>query len=140
MAILRDDSGRFVSGSFLQGANVIAGKISIIERNFPKVAGKALMKEFGIEKKEIIRVTPKDSGDLRSTIRVVGPEFSGSRITAYVTAGGSKAPYALFVHEDLHRKYRVGGPKYIERPLRESAPFMGARVARHLQMDEGVFA
>ena len=140
MPILRDDLGRFVSGSFLQGGDVIAHKISIIEKNFPIVAGKALMEELKIEKVEVIKNTPKDTGDLRSTIRVVGPEFSGKRITAYITAGGPKAPYALYVHENLHVRYRVGGPKYIERPLRESAPFMGARVAARIQMNEGVFS
>lgn len=96
--------------------------------------GQALKAETDIEVKECVRVCPEKTGRLRRTIRSEGPFREGKRIWCLVLAGGDGVDYALVVHEDLEAFHRVGGPKYIERPLKESAPSMASRVARRADL------
>jgi hypothetical protein len=51
-----------------------------------------------------------------------------------IVAGGPSAPYAIFVHEDLDAKHKVGQAKFLESWLLESRPNMTARVARRVKI------
>jgi hypothetical protein len=97
---------------------------------------RALMAEINeVETPECQRQTPVDTGALVSTVRTFGPEFRGNQVLAGTTAGGPEAPYAPIVHEDLEAFHRVGNAKFIERPYRESAPYLPARVAARMDMN-----
>lgn len=86
--------------------------------------------ETEIEATECKRRTPVDTGALRDSIHVVGPLQDGKTITTIIAAGGPSAPYAETVHEDLYAFHRVGGAKFIESVLRESARSILGRISR----------
>jgi len=112
----------------------IRRKIASLQRELPDEVGRAIRAEAEIEATECKRRTPVDTGNLRATIHVEGPftENDGSVSTAIV-AGGPAADYAIHVHEDLDAYHRVGQAKFIEAPLRESAPFLPGRIAARLR-------
>lgn len=111
-------------------------KLNNVKRNAMPRSGAALFFEMGIEQAEVIRRTPRDSGDLRSTVRRVGPEVTadGRSVAVWIVAGGPVAPYALIVHEDLEAYHAVGQAKYLESVIKESRSFIGARVARRIDI------
>lgn len=81
---------------------------------------------------EATRRTPVDTGHLVSTLR---PVVEGLTLTL-----GASADYALAVHEDLdpttgkpRKRYRVGGPKFIESPLREHSEAWVGQLTRALR-------
>jgi hypothetical protein len=102
------------------------------------VLADALMAELEIEKSEVLKLTPRDTGALRESIRIVGPEFKGNTVSAYIVAGDESVDYALYVHEDPDAYHPVGQWKYIEEPLMQSGPHLMARVARRIQAEGGL--
>jgi len=100
----------------------------------PQQFADALVEEGLIEVAECQAVTPVDTGNLRDGIHLEGPMQEGNRIYVLVATDPAQDDYALIVHEDLDAFHAVGGPKYIENPLRESAPYLADRVARRLNM------
>jgi hypothetical protein len=99
---------------------------------------KAMDAEMKIELREVVRRTPEDTGDLRNTERVEGPERDGNRIIASIVAGGGTVDYALIVHEDLEAFHRIGQAKYIESVLNESKRSMPARIAKRIDLKKVV--
>jgi hypothetical protein len=109
-------------------------KIQQLQRSMPDMIKAAMKQEAEIEATESKRRTPVDLGNLRASIHVEGPEIdSGGNVSAAIVAGGPAAPYALFVHEDLEAYHKVGQAKFIESTLKESAPFLPARIAKRLR-------
>lgn len=112
----------------------IRRKIASLQRELPNEIGRAVRAEAEIEATECKRRTPVDSGNLRATIHVEGPiNEPGNGISAAIVCGGPAAPYAVHVHENMDAYHRVGGAKFIEGPVRESAPFLPARIAKRLR-------
>lgn len=105
-----------------------------VAREFPARLGAALRQETEIEATECKRRTPVDLGTLRASIHVEGPTFRMRQVSCQIVAGGSGAPYAIYVHEDLEAHHDNGEAKFIERPLKESAPHMAERIARRLKL------
>jgi hypothetical protein len=111
-------------------------------RNLAKIKGNAVS-EFADALKEetLIEVqackdeTPVDTGDLRDGIHMEGPFFEGKKIFTLIATDPAQDDYALIVHEDLEAFHAVGGPKYIERPLAESAPYMPQRIAKRISIE-----
>lgn len=64
-------------------------------------------------------VTPVDTGTLKASIHVEGPEVRGNEATAKVATGGEASDYAIFVHEGTGR---MAASKFIERPLLSMLP------------------
>lgn len=103
-------------------------------------------------------LVPIESGKLESSIRVdkseltqgrsAGGQFtSGSVVEVKVSAGGDDLPYALAVHEnpsrydppswqgvDVQFKPAGRGPKFLERPLRDSERGMARRIADKVRL------
>jgi hypothetical protein len=104
-------------------------------KEFARAAYQVLQYE---ELPEIKKETPVDKGPLRASEKVTEPEVSGFRIRVGVVAGGPAAPYAYHVHEDPVALHPVGGWKFIERPLMEAAPHLGARIARRIDLNKVV--
>jgi hypothetical protein len=82
-----------------------------------------------------LRVTPKDTGTLRNSVKNYGVKGSGAVLVATIGAGGPAIPYALAVHEHpsghsprswrgkkkhkkIHWTLPGTGPKYLERPAK----------------------
>jgi hypothetical protein len=117
---------------FEDGANIY-GLTRQVERRMPGLIGPILVSIMTEElKRAIIPATPFQYGALRESEKVIGPFFERGLISAGVTAGDFDAPYAVFVHEDLDAHHKIGHAKFIEQPLRESAPFMTQRIAAKL--------
>jgi len=104
----------------------------------PKRVGEALFEEMGVELKEVVKRTPKASGDLRASEKRLGPFMDGSSIIVLIVAGGPDVPYAMIVHEDLDAIHPIGQAKYIESVLLESRSFIAARVARRINIADWV--
>lgn len=64
-------------------------------------------------------VTPVDTGTLKASIHVEGPEVRGNEATAKVSTGGEASEYAIYVHEGTGR---MAASKFIERPLLSMIP------------------
>lgn len=112
----------------------IRRKIASLQRELPTEVGRAIRVEAEIEATECKRRTPVDTGNLRASIHVEGPiNEPGGSISCAVVAGGPAAPYAIHVHENLEAHHPVGQAKFIEGPLRESAPFLPGRIAKRLR-------
>ena len=108
-----------VRGALEAQGKVVIGKL-----------GAALRMEGEIEMTESKRRVPVDTGTLRSSGNVQGPEFSGRFIEVTLGYGGAASAYAVQVHEDMQAFRRTGQPKYLESVVVESAPFMADRVAK----------
>jgi hypothetical protein len=102
----------------------------------PKVVGRAMRYETEIEATESKRRTPVDTSALRNTIRAIGPEFEGNRISTAIVAGDVSVTYAWIVHEDLEANHKVGQAKYIESTINESAPYMARRVSNRINVKD----
>jgi hypothetical protein len=112
----------------------IRAKIARLQRTLPDEVGRAIRVEAEIEATECKRRTPVDTGNLRASIHVEGPTTEpGGAVSCAIVAGGPAAPYAVHVHENMDAYHAVGQAKFIEEPLRESAPFLPARIAKRLR-------
>lgn len=111
-------------------------KIQHAIKHSPKVIERALRVEVNIEAKEAKQRTPVDTGALRASVHATEPEWEGTRVSAMIAAGGPAAPYALYVHEDLDAHHVVGQAKFIESVMFESAPFIAARVASRIDLND----
>jgi hypothetical protein len=112
-----------------------------IAKKFPDDVANALYAEAQIEVTEMKRRCPVDitedaphPGNLRASIHVERPERDGRTISVTV-ATGAQAPYAIYVHENPDAIHPVGEWKFMEGPIRESAPYMAQRIAARLKVD-----
>lgn len=128
------------------GISDMQRKLRGFGRKYPDEVGRALYLETEIEATEVKRRTPvwnPDNpvphghvpGSLRASIHVVGPIRVGDAVYTLIVAGGTAAPYALYVHEDLEAFHKTGQAKYIESVILESAPYILQRVARRVDLN-----
>lgn len=99
--------------------------------------------ETVVEAKECQNVCPYKTHTLQKSIHAVGPYLNGAKITTAIVAGeeGSGAEdYALIVHEDLDTFHPYGEAQFISRPLNQSAPFMGRRIAARIDLNRAMRA
>lgn len=128
------------TGASLRGREAFQRKLRNFAAKFPDEVGRALYQETQVEATEVKRRTPVDKGTLRGTVHVVGPVIlhlgDGKRVIyCLVVAGGPAAPYAIYVHEDPDAFHKVGEWKFVENPLKESRPYIAARVARRISLN-----
>lgn len=126
--------------SVFNGAAKTIKQIAHLKAFLPDAFAQALYQEAQVELKEIKKLTPVDTGALRASERVEGPTREGRRIYVTIVAGGPSAPYAFIVHEDLEAFHKYGQAKYIEQPLSEALPYFPARIAKRIDMNEGIRA
>jgi len=124
--------------SVYRGADKVLANLTKLIAFSPDEFARALYQESVIEAKECQKETPVDTGALRATIHVEGPFREGRRIWSDIVAGGPSAEYALIVHEDPEAIHTVGGWKYIERPLKESAPYMAERIGKRVDLNKAL--
>jgi hypothetical protein len=120
-----------------RGTAQVAANLRTLVRAVPAAVGRALREEAEIEMTEAKERTPVDTGALRASGHVEGPDHQGRAISVDLNYGGPSAPYAVYVHEDLEAHHPVGQAKFLESTLLESAPHLprriAARVSRYLQ-------
>lgn len=76
---------------------------------------------------------PVDQGALRASGFVEPPKvLSLTRVSVDMGFGGPAAPYAVIQHEDLTLRHTVGGPKYLEIPLKARLAGMPAVIKAHV--------
>lgn len=115
----------------VQGADVLAG-LDHLKSQMLSIGGRALREEAEIEMTEAKERTPVDTGALRASGRVTGPETKGSDIEVKLAFGNASAEYALYVHEDIDAFHNVGQAKYLESTLNESAPHLPGRIGKRI--------
>lgn len=118
----------------IKGEEEMLAKLQEIARKYPKKIGASIYRQAEkIMTKSKRDFVPVDTGALRSTGMVEGPETKGKNIKVTLSYGGPAAPYATDQHEELSYVHTVGGPKYLERPLNEAVPKIAAEIAKDLK-------
>ncbi len=120
------------------GADVVIANLRAIAASMPQQIGRALREEAEIEMTEAKRRTPVDTGALRASGHVEEPQVNGADVSVMLGFGGAAAPYALVVHDNIEAFHPVGQAKFLESTLAESRPFLADRIARRLNVAEGV--
>lgn len=82
-------------------------------------------------------LTPVDTGALVNSGHVELPKSEGSKISVELGFGGTAAPYALIVHENLEAHHPVGQAKYLEQPFDEAKDGMSERLAADIKKGNG---
>jgi len=129
--------------SEIKGTKEMVKKIMEAAVETPLAVGRAIYQEAQIEVTEMKRRCPVDvredaphPGNLRNSIHAEEPRHGeGNRIYVLV-ATGQQAPYGIYVHEDPDAHHVVGEWKFMEGPLKESAPYMAARVAARIDLNK----
>jgi hypothetical protein len=124
--------------SIFRGADAMMANLTKLQAFSPDEFARAIYQEAQIEATECKRRTPVDTGALRASIVVEDPKREGRKISVAIVAGGPSVDYALKVHEDLEAFHSNGEAKFIERPLRESAPHMASRIAARIDLNKAL--
>lgn len=133
----------------MTGKQEMIDRFNRLKQNLPPLVAMALRIETEIEATEVRKRTPVWNpsrmaykglvkGALRASVRVDGPYIEGGFIFTQILAGGSMAPYALYVHEDLEAFHATGQAKFIESVILESRPFMASRVAKRIELNKAI--
>jgi len=121
------------------GADAQLGKLKKLIKFSPDEFARALAQEVeGVEVPECKRVCPKLSGDLSKGIHMEGPQRDGRRIVCSIVTSAAQDHYALKIHEDPDLNHTNGEWKYIENPLKESAPYMKDRIAARIDLNKAL--
>lgn len=120
-----------------KGQNELERALKGLEAKIPGAVGAALRAEAEIEMTEAKARTPVDTGALRGSGRVSGPDIETSAggsadVTVKLEFGNASVDYAFEVHENLEAFHKVGQAKYLESVLTESAPHLPARIAKRI--------
>lgn len=115
--------------------SLFARKLESAARTSPKLlAGELYRQASLILTASQQTYVPVDKGALRASGFVEQPIFLGNSISVTLGFGGSAAPYAVIVHEDLTKRHTVGQAKYLTIPLLAATRGMTA-VLRQRQAD-----
>jgi hypothetical protein len=88
--------------------------------------------------------TPVDTGNLRASGHVLPPEWIGNWVLVMLGFGGpagagkgqkKDAGYAVYVHENLAARHKVGNAKYLERPMLAWASKLEAKIGADLRTE-----
>ena len=127
-----------MASSVFKGADKALSDLTKLEAFTPSAFQTALYQEAQIEATECKKRTPVKTGNLRASIHVEGPYRDGRKVWCFIVAGGIAETYALIVHEDLEAFHETGEAKFIERPLKESAPYLAARIAKRIELNKAL--
>ena len=101
--------------------------------------GKAMSDVAGVMREEgedtmtdAKELTPVETGTLRASGHVEGPEIGGNVVTVTMAFGGAASDYAAIVHERLDVHHPVGQAKYLEQPALQHAEQLPKRIVRVL--------
>jgi len=106
-----------------------------LARQFPKETGKAL-RSVGTEKiyEPSQGLVPVKIGKLKGSGKIRATTAESRGVSLKISYGGSEAPYAVKVHEDLRMKHTNGTAKFLERPLMAAKPTIGRDLAGEIDL------
>jgi len=135
-----------------KGGEAMEKELDKLAKVFPGHVDKAIVIEAEIimtrSKRDFV---PINFGVLRSSGHVEDPKRRGDIVTIDMVYGGASAPYALAIHEHpsthsppswrgttvtFHPSGR--GPKYLEKPFKQSINGMAGRVAKTVKTLAGI--
>jgi hypothetical protein len=116
----------------------VLGNIKKLDHTVPLVAAAALYQEALVVQKESMKRTPVDTGALRDSHQTSLPKWQGQNLEVTIQVGGPAAGYAVIVHEDMEAVHKVGEAKFLERTIQESEPHMLERIAKRMQLNQGM--
>jgi hypothetical protein len=119
----------------------MADALRKLAARFPDYVGAAIYQEAQIEMTESKRRCPVDTGALRASGRVAQPVRRGRNISVTLSYGGSSAPYAIYVHENLEANHAMppfqgGQAKFLESVLNESRQYMAVRIGNRVHLNK----
>ena len=107
-------------GIVVLGAAETASRFSKRAARSKTVFKKAAKKAAQIVLADAVSLAPIDTGALRASGRIT--EVAGGETPLFdIQFGGDKAPYAVFVHEDLTVQHKTGQAKFLETALQMNA-------------------
>lgn len=127
--------------TMIVGDDILMANLRVQKDKMNHRVAKALQKAGG----EIIRVaipkTPLKTGELRKRSFNEGPLLKDevySQVVGYEKFSadwerGGKA-YAVEVHEDLEARHKIGGAKFLERAVDETAPKLGKYLQKEVHV------
>jgi len=116
-------SGRAEMGSALQK----------FAKDNPKRFGQALYTEALLIEQVSRERTPVLTGVLRASHETSLPTETDP-IEVQIRVGGPAAPYALYVHEKLEARHKVGQAKFLESAVLEGMTGLAERIAERLKL------
>lgn len=130
---------------FIKNIPKVIGNMKKLEKGVSLQAAAALYQEALIEQKESMKRTPVDvrkggsgGGTLRDSHETSAPYYKGKFLNVDISVGGPAAPYAVVQHEDMSFLHKVGQAKFLESTIMESAPYMLARLAKRIKLNQGM--
>jgi hypothetical protein len=128
----------------VDGSKEFARMLTVAGVKAPSVLASALYVEAQEIMTEAKQAAPIDLGTLRASGHVNKPKVSKTGASVQLGFGGAAAAYALAVHEHPSEhsppswqsgvRFNQGGPKYLERPVREAQKGFADRLARHMKL------
>lgn len=100
-----------------------------------RAVARALYQQGEVIMTEAKKRTPVDTGALRASGHVHPLEITAGQVAVLLGFGGPSAPYAIYVHENLHAHHPVGQAKFLESAVLEAASTLGARLAEVLRAE-----
>lgn len=116
----------------LQGTGKLTKRIYELRKNAPNELSAAMYLAVSSVVSTAMRLTPVDTGWLRSSRYVRMPTYNDDRFTIEC---GFSATYAIFVHE-ISKNYVVGEWKFLTKAVEYHAPTLLSEIAR---MAAGLF-
>lgn len=123
------------AGFKIAGVKEARAKLARIARRFPEKTKRALVmfgeKVMTRSKDEFVPVRDgilKNSGHVRP--------HKGKKIGIDLVYGGPAESYALVQHENMEFQHKVGGPKYLERPLLEALPTFEEDMVKSIKAED----
>jgi hypothetical protein len=114
-----DKAQRFLNGAPVEVKRAVAG---VLYRE-----GERIMAESQT------RYVPVDVGTLKGSGHVKRPDIGRNKVSVELGYGGAAKAYALIQHEAEHFKHKVGGPKYLERPVNAAAGQVNTAVGKAIK-------
>lgn len=124
-----------------KGIQKAIDQVKRVGGNVPKAAAEGLSVAAELTMTKAKKQTPVLSGALRSSGHVRRPVIRGSKISVELGFGGpagvgnmlgevseKDVGYAVYVHENLQARHKVGNAKYLERPLLAAGPTINHQV------------
>ena len=121
----------------IRGIDQVNRNLQLIDGQILDAVAKALEAEGEIEMTKAKRRTPVKTDVLRASGHVLPVQRKGREMTVTLAFGGPAIGYAVYVHENLEAFHKVGQAKFLESTIRESAPYLAARVAARVKRGGG---
>jgi len=104
-----------------------------VQKEQPQRFGQALYTEALLIEQVSRERTPVLTGVLRASHETSLPTESNP-IEVQIRVGGPAAPYALYVHEKLELRHKVGQAKFLESAVLEGMSGLAERLAGRLKL------